>query len=151
MRPASLLKEALRSGTVAAAAMIPAGLLFQRFGFDVGRYGPKVATLLVGGPPAPVVLLLLHFVIGWIFALPLLVALVRFPRLAAQPVGAGAAYGLSFYLGANSLALPLFFGDPLPWLGGVRLVGPSLLIHLVYGISLGLTARNFAARASPRA
>ncbi len=60
-----------------------------------------------------------------------------------RPVLAGAAYGAAFYVVVNSLALPIYFGDPLPWQLGAATVLPSLFGHMVYGTSIGLTSKRF--------
>ena len=43
----------------------------------------------------------------------------------------------------NSLALPLAFGDPTPWQLGFGFIYPSLIVHMIFGLSIGLTARGF--------
>lgn len=136
-----LLKESVRSGTIASLAMMPFGLLFKLLDLRVGYYGPKLAAL-VFDEPTRFVLFAQHLVIGWVSALPLLLILVRFGRLAA-PAAIGATYGLAYYVVVNSLALPLLFADPTPWQLGFNVVYPSLLVHLVFGVSIGLTARRF--------
>lgn len=45
-------------------------------------------------------------------------------------------YGALYYVAVNSLALPLYFGDPLPWILGWAVVLPSLLVHVVFGVSV---------------
>ena len=55
----------------------------------------------------------------------------------------GAAYGAGFYLPVNSLALPWLFGDPTPWELGWNVVYPSLIVHVVYGVSVALASRRF--------
>ena len=103
-----LALEALRSGTIASLAMMPFGLLFKSMGLRVGHYGPKVGEALFGHQPdpwMPVLLLVQHFVIGWLSALPLLMFwLWRAPR--AVRLGDGLLYGLAYYLAVNALALP---------------------------------------------
>lgn len=141
MRHFSLFKEAIRSGTIASLVMMPFGLLFKLLDLRVGHYGPKVAALIFGHFSLAV-LLAQHLVIGWLSALPLLLILVRFQGFAA-PAVIGAAYGLAYYVAVNSLALPLFFGDPTPWQSGLDVIYPSLLIHVVFGMCIGLTARRF--------
>lgn len=148
MRHRALFKESVRSGTIAALAMMPFGFLFKLLGLRVGHYGPKLAALLFD-EPTWIVLLVQHLVIGWVSALPLLVILVRFRSLAA-PTAIGAAYGLAYYVVVNSFALPLFFGDPTPWQSGFNVIYPSLSVHVVFGACIGLTARGFVANESKR-
>lgn len=144
IRTTPLLKESVRSGMIASLAMMPFGFVFQFFGLRVGHYGPKFAELLFGTTAAPV-LFAQHLVIGWLSALPLLVLLLVLRR-AAAPVATGAGYGLLYYILVNSLALPLYFGDPLPWQLGLDVIYPSLVVHLVYGASIGITAKAFVVR-----
>lgn len=146
MRYLGYLKESIRSGTIAALVMMPFGLLFRFLDFRIGYYGPKLAAVLFGEPTRPL-LFAQHLVIGWISALPLLVIMVRLHKLSA-PISIGAAYGVAYYVAINSLALPIFFGDPTPWQLGFNFIYPSLLVHIVFGASIGFTARKFAANES---
>ena len=50
MRYFSLLKESVRSGTIAALVMMPFGLLLKFLDLRVGYYGPKFGALLFGEP-----------------------------------------------------------------------------------------------------
>jgi len=143
MRCLSYIKESVRSGTIAALVMMPFGFLFRLLELRVGYYGPKLGALLFG-EPTRFVLFLQHLVIGWVSALPLLLILVRLHGTAA-PMAIGAAYGLAYYVVVNSLALPLFFGDPTPWQLGFSFIYPSVLIHLVFGVCIGVTSRGFVA------
>lgn len=144
MRPADLLKESVRSGTIAALAMMPAGLLFKALGLRVGHYGPKLAEWLFG-EPTRALLFAQHIVLGWVSALPLLWLLPRVRGLRAR-LALGTLYGAAYYIALNSLALPWFFGDPTPWQLGVDVVYPSLLVHLVFGLSIAITSAAFVAR-----
>ncbi|MGB4061660.1 MAG: hypothetical protein WBK26_15755 [Burkholderiaceae bacterium] len=143
------LKEALRSGTIASLVMMPPGLAFQAVGLRVGHYGPKFAGLWVDNP-TPAFLFAQHLVLGWVSALPLLAWLAWSGRAAQRPVVAGALYGAAYYAVVNSLGLPWWFGDPTPWQLGPATVLPSLVVHTVYGASIGFTAAHFgfAARAA---
>jgi len=139
----SLIKESLRSGTIAALAMMPFGIVFKLLDLRVGYYGPKLGALLFG-EPTRFVLFLQHLAIGWMSALPLLFILVRL-RGRMAPTAIGAAYGLAYYVVVNSFALPLFFGDPTPWQLGFSFIYPSVLIHLVFGVCIGITSKKFVA------
>lgn len=138
-----LLKEALRSGTIASIAMMPFGFLFKALGLRVGRYGPKLGEFLFGLQPEPwmqVLLVAQHLVIGWLSAVPLLLFWRwTFPR--SPSLADGLLYGALYYLTVNALALPTIFGDTFPWQLGWSYVYPSLVVHLVFGLSLGVTAR----------
>ena len=128
---------ALVSGTAGSAAMMPFGTMLRRLGYSVNVYGQLLANALFGHPP-PWVLVAQHFVIGWSLALPplgLFAWLERFPRSVV-----GAAYGSVVWLALNSLALPLLFGRPTPWRLGSAAVWPSLLVHVVYGVSMWFVA-----------
>lgn len=149
MRYLPLLKESVFSGTIASLAMIPFGLIFQHFGQRVGHYGPQLAALLFEHPTL-FIRFTQHLVIGWLSALPLLLILLRFHRRFST-VAIGAMYGLAYYVLINSLALPLFFGDLTPWQLGFNFIYPSLIIHLVFGASIGWTARKFIAREASNA
>jgi hypothetical protein len=41
----------------------------------------------------------------------------------------------------NSLALPLYFGDELPWQQGIATIIPSLVIHIIFGACVGYFSR----------
>jgi len=144
MRLMPLLKESIRSGTIASLAMMPVGFLLQQLGLRVGHYGPKFAALFFNEPTL-VIQFVQHLLLGWISTLPLLLILLRLPRN-ISPLAMGAMYGLAYYVVVNSLALPLFFGDATPWQLGFSFIYPSVLVHLVFGISIGYTARKYVAR-----
>ena len=137
-----LLIESVRSGTLAALAMVPFGLAFRLSGLRIGYYGPKFASLFVNEPTRPL-LFIQHIVIGWISAVPL-VALISSSRANWSPAAVGTLYGIAYYVLVNSLALPLYFGDRLPWQIGIGTVLPSLVIHIVFGVTVGLLARRHA-------
>lgn len=145
-RPAKALAvESIRSGTVASLVIVPLSPLFKAMGLRIGHYGPKFAGLFVDDPQ-PWLLFVQHILIGWVSALPLLLMLVR-TGAGHWPIGAGAAYGAAYYVAVNSLALPVYFGDPLPWQLGAATVLPSLIGHIVFGMSIGLTSKRFVAQA----
>jgi uncharacterized membrane protein YagU involved in acid resistance len=144
MRYLPLLKESVISGTIASLMMMPFGLMFQHFGQRVGHYGPQLAALLFNHPTLAIQFSQ-HLVIGWLSALPLLLILLRLHRY-SSPVTIGAIYGLAYYVLINSLVLPFYFGDPTPWQLGFSYIYPSLIIHLVFGASIGFTARKFIVR-----
>ena len=137
--------EALRSGTIASVAMMPFGIFFKWLGLRVGHYGPKLGEVLFGAQPEPWMQILLlgqHFLIGWVSAVPLLVFwLWRSPR--AIRLVDGLVFGALYYVTVNALALPWVFGDPFPWQLGWPYIYPSLVVHLVFGLSIALTARAF--------
>ena len=140
------LVETLISGTVGAIAMLPAGLAFRAFEMRVGHYGPKLAELYLTAP-GPAVLFSQHIVIGWISAAPL----VLLPLHVASKrtfLFAGLIYGALYYLAINSLALPLYFRDPLPWKLGWTVVLPSLVVHLIFGAAVAYSIQRLRRRTS---
>ncbi len=144
-QPRKLFIEAIRSGTIASLVIVPLSPLFKALGLRIGHYGPKFAALFFADPQ-PWLLFLQHLVIGWVSALPLLVILVR-TSAGRLPLWAGVVYGAVYYVAVNSLALPVYFGDPLPWQLGAATVLPSLFGHVIYGVSIGLTSKGFVANA----
>jgi hypothetical protein len=133
----------ITSGTVAALAMMPFGFAFRTLGLRVGHYGPKFASLFIADP-GPLILFIQHVVLGWVSAMPLVgLLLLRHNRLA--PAVLGAIYGAGYYITVNSLALPLYFGDTLPWKLGVATVVPSLVVHIVFGAVVAM----MCSRATP--
>lgn len=142
----SITFESLVAGTVGAIAMMPAGYVFTELGLRVGHYGPKFATLYMSSP-GETALLVQHFVLGWISAIPLvLMPLHRMSLLKATI--AGIVYGALYYIVVNSLALPLYFGDELPWSLGWSVVYPSLIVHIIFGIAVAYTVRFMRNRAA---
>jgi len=144
----SWLRETLRSGTIASLVMMPPGFVFQWAGWRIGHYGPKVASWWAD-QPGPGLLFGQHLLIGWLSTLPLLWLLAR-TAVGHWPLVAGAAYGAAYYVAVNSLALPLMFGDRLPWQLGWQTILPSLVVHIVFGASIGITARRFIAEQRSR-
>ena len=66
--------------------------------------------------------------------------------LRANRLGDGLLYGLAYYVAVNALALPWLFDDAFPWQLGWSTIYPSLVVHLVFGVSIALTARMFGFR-----
>lgn len=143
VRWGALLAESVRAGTIAALAIVPLAPLFRAAGLRIGHYGPKFAALFFDNPQ-PWLLFLQHLVIGWVSAWPLLLVLLH-TRAGRWPVWTGAAYGAGYYVAVNSLALPLYFGDALPWQLGAGTMLPSLVGHVAFGAVVALAARRFVA------
>ena len=130
----TLTTESVAAGTVGALAMMPAGFLFRILEMRVGHYGPKFASLYLQAP-GPVALFIQHLVLGWVSAVPLcLLPLHRLPL--RRVLAVGSLYGAAYYVAINSLALPLYFEDPLPWGLGPAVVIPSLVVHVVFGAAV---------------
>lgn len=139
----ALLFESVRSGTIASLVIVPFNPLFKAAGLRIGHYGRKFAALFVEDPE-PWLLLVQHLVIGWISAVPLLLLLI-YTYAGRRSVLTGAAYGLAYYVAVNSLALPIYFGDELPWGMGAPTVLPSMFGHIVYGATIGWASKRFVA------
>ena len=126
--------EALVSGTFGSLAMMPFGTFFRVLEMRVGHYGPKFAALYLEDP-GRAALFVQHLVLGWVSALPLcLLPLHRLTILAA--LGAGSLYGAVYYVVVNSLVLPMYFSDPLPWNLGMTVIIPSLVVHIIFGAAV---------------
>ena len=84
--------------------------------------------------------LAVHFTLMAIMAAIFVLAANRFPRLKAQPVYWGVAYGLVTYVAMNLLVVPLRFGTfPTNPVG----IASQLLFHiLLVGIPIALIARR---------
>jgi len=141
-----LAAESVIAGTFGALAMMPIGFLFRLAEMRVGHYGPKFAALYLT-MPGPAALFLQHIVIGWLSAVPLVFAPLH-NMSTRQALGLGAAYGVLYYVLVNSLALPLHFGDPLPWNLGVAVVIPSLVVHIAFGAAVAYAAQFWRRRQS---
>ena len=138
--------ESVVAGTIGALAMIPAGFIFRALQMRVGHYGPKFAELYLSSP-GPAALFIQHIVLGWISAVPL--ALLPLHRMPGRTFSLlGAAYGALYYVVVNSLALPIYFGDVLPWSLGWSVVAPSLVVHVVFGVAVAHTVRYLRRRSS---
>ena len=148
MQLKALLIESVRSGTIASLAIVPLSPIFKTAGLRIGHYGPKFAALFFNDPQ-PWVLFVQHIVIGWLSALPLLLILLH-TSAKRWPLLAGAVYGAAYYTTVNSLALPMYFNDPLPWQLGAATVLPSLIGHALFGTAIGWTSKRFVAASSPR-
>ncbi len=138
--------ESVVAGTIGALAMMPAGFIFRALQMRVGHYGPKFAELYLSSP-GPAALFIQHIVLGWLSAVPL--ALLPLHRMRSCVVAlVGAAYGALYYVVVNSLVLPIYFGDMLPWSLGWSVVVPSLAVHVVFGVAVAHTVQFLRRRSS---
>ncbi|MES2949062.1 MAG: hypothetical protein V4858_11020 [Pseudomonadota bacterium] len=128
------------AGTVGALAMMPFGFAFRLAEMRVGHYGPKFAELYSSNP-GPMLLFAQHIVLGWISALPLVAVLTSVQGF-ARALLLGVLYGIAYYILINALALPIYFGDALPWSLGLATVLPSLVIHVVFGLAVAYAERG---------
>lgn len=147
--PRDLLAESIRSGTIASLLMMPFGFLFRVLDLRIGHYGKKLVEVAFGELPLPLFRTLViaeHFLIGWLSTAPLLIALLFTPaRSSKSLLWLGLAYGAGYYVVLNSWLLPVAFGDPSPWALGFNHIYPSLIVHLVFGVSIAFTAQRFVA------
>lgn len=144
MRMRTLITESVVAGTIGALAMMPAGLVFRALEMRVGHYGPKFAELYLASP-GPLGLFIQHVVLGWVSAVPM--ALLSLHTMARRTVALlGAAYGTMYYVVVNSLILPIYFGDVLPWSLGWSVIVPSLVVHVVFGIVTALSVQYLRRR-----
>lgn len=142
----SITIQSLIAGTVGALAMMPAGFIFRALEMRVGHYGSKFAELYLSSP-GPLALFTQHIVLGWLSAAPLvLLPLHRMPNRTVWLVGI--IYGALYYVIVNSLALPIYFGDELPWSLGWSVVVPSLVVHVVFGVAVAHTVRLLRRKSS---
>lgn len=137
-------RRVLLAGALGSLAMIPVGLAIRHLaGGSVNVYGELVVERLVGRV-VPWALVVEHFLVGWVFAVPL--AAVAPHARAGALVGAGLGYGVAVWVAVNSLALPWAFGRPTPWTLGWAAIWPSLTVHAAYGTVAGWSLARFAAR-----
>lgn len=129
------------AGMIASLAMIPVGGAFRLLGLRVGFYGPKFAGLYLESA-GPVALFLQHLALGWLSVVPLALIL-RLPIPGRHALTSGLLFGAAYYVVVNSLVLPWYFGDPSPWVLGFSTVMPSLMVHLVFGVSAAWVLRRF--------
>lgn len=90
--------------------------------------------------------MVMHFVNG-VIIFPLIYAFVLFSKLRGTPVIKGILWGVTLWLVAGLLVMPMmgagFFGTAN---GGIMAAGASLMGHIVYGALLGLIAGGSARR-----
>jgi len=142
----SVTIESLVAGTVGAIAMMPAGFLFTELGMRVGHYGPKFAALYLSAP-GELALFVQHMVLGWISAIPLVLTPLHSVSYSTLILW-GTVYGTFYYVVVNSLAMPLYFGDELPWNLGWSVVYPSLVVHIIFGVAVAYTVRYLRDRST---
>lgn len=141
-----LVRASVVAGLVAGAAMVPVGAVLRATGHAVNVYGELLTRSLLGSTPF-IALFALHAVISVALAVPF-VAVTRC-RGGAGPA-LGAAYGVASWAVLNATLLPLWYGRPTAWALGFAAVWPGLLVHLIYGITLGLVARRLGTSATCR-
>jgi hypothetical protein len=146
-RRASLAGLVLRAGVIGGVAMIPVGLLIRHLaGGTVNVYGELLLERLLGAVTAPA-LLVEHFLVSWVLALPLVLVAARLRGRVL--VALGLAYGVAIWAVVNSLALPWVFERSTPWALGWPAIWPSLTVHAVYGLAAACSLAG-SRRLSPR-
>lgn len=140
------MRASLVAGLVAGAAMMPVGAVLRATGHAVNVYGELLTRSLLGSTPF-IALFALHAVVSVTLAVPF-VAVTRC-RGGAGPA-LGAAYGVASWALLNATLLPLWYGRPTGWELGLVAVWPSLLVHLIYGVTLGFFARRLGTSATCR-
>jgi uncharacterized membrane protein YagU involved in acid resistance len=141
----SIRNEAFRSGTIAALVLIPLVLLSTLLNLNVNEMGMVVIERYFASECESVRLFLflgLHFLVSWLAAAPLLFLLLQSTRLPAWATGL--LYGAGFWLIATALLLPA------SWQNNLVNILPSLIVHLVYGLSIAMTSRRYVARQTAR-
>jgi len=136
--------EAIVSGTFGSLVMMPLGGLFRALEMRVGHYGPKFAALYLEDP-GRLALFAQHLVLGWVSALPLCMLPLHRCSFSAA-LGVGILYGVGYYVVVNSLALPLYFSDPLPWNLGIAVIIPSLVVHIAFGAAVAYVVHYLRGR-----
>lgn len=132
----------LIAGTLDILAAIGLTLLYGRKVDAMLRYvasGPFPSAREWGASGAWLGLAV-HFVLMAIMAAAFVLAADRMPRLKAQPVFWGIAYGLATYIAMNLVTVPLRFGTfPTSAIG----VATQLFCHIaLVGIPIALVARR---------
>jgi uncharacterized membrane protein YagU involved in acid resistance len=108
--------------------------------WHVWQYGGRIEKLFAD-EPTPIIGLFLHLAWAWILAVLLIVVLRKIASRA--PVLMGAALGATYYLLVNALALPMYFGDPLPWEQGLSYVVQPLIVLVSFGACVAYMSRRF--------
>lgn len=131
----------LAAGALDMLAAIGMTLAFGRQVDDMLRYvasGPFPDAQQWGAGGA-LLGLGVHFTLMAIMATVFVVAADRFPRLKAQPIYWGVAYGLVTYVAMNLIVVPLRFGTTPSAVG----IASQLLFHIILvGIPMALIARR---------
>jgi len=131
----------LVAGTLDILAAIGMTLAFGRPVDAMLRYvasGPFPDAKQWGASGAAIGLAV-HFALMAIMATAFVLAANRLPRLKAQPVYWGVAYGLVTYVAMNLIVVPLRFGTTPSAIG----IASQLLFHiLLVGIPIALIARR---------
>jgi len=129
----AIARMAVEGGLVAGIAMMPFGAVLRALGHQVNVYGELMVRAFLGSAPMPAQLVF-HVVVSITLAIPF-VAFARWRG--GMSLVAGAIYGVLSWAALNATLLPLWFERPTGWALGLEMIWPSLLVHLVYGVSLG--------------
>lgn len=143
-RRRAIARRCLVAGLVAGAAMVPFGMALRAAGRPVNVYGELLVRALLGSAP-PVALAALHVAVSVSLAAPFVLASER--RRLGPAWGVG--YGVASWALVNATVLPLWFSRPTAWSLGPAAAWPSLLVHAVYGLVLGLWVARDQPPSSP--
>ena len=139
--PRTIARVSIEGGLVAGIAMMPFGAVLRALGYQVNVYGELMVRALLGSAPM-LAQLVFHVVVSITLASPF-VLFARW-RGGANHVP-GAIYGVLSWAALNATLLPLLFERPTGWALGFEVIWPSLLVHVVYGMTLGaMTARRMS-------
>lgn len=96
----------------------------------------------------PIAGMIMHFLVGSVI-FGLIYAFVLFRFLPGAPWQKGLLSGVIFWLGLETLMMPMMGGGLFSsQMGGMKIVVAALIAHLVYGAALGLIAGSTAAKPS---
>lgn len=129
-----IARMAVVGGLVAGIAMMPFGAVLRALGHQVNVYGELMVRSVLGSTPM-LAQLVFHVAVSITLAIPF----VLFARWrGGASVVAGGIYGVLSWAVLNATLLPLWFDRTTGWALGFEVIWPSLLVHLVYGVSLGV-------------
>lgn len=120
-------------------AMVPLGLGLRASGRPVNVYGELLVRSILG-TASPVALAALHALVSVALAAPFVLA--SWHRRFGPLWGAG--YGALSWAVLNATVLPVWFSRPTAWELGLGAAWPSLAVHVVYGLVLGVAVDRTA-------
>lgn len=129
-----IARMSVKGGLVAGIAMMPFGAVLRALGHQVNVYGELMVRSVLGHTPM-LAQLVFHIAVSITLAIPfVLVARWR----GSASVVAGGLYGMLSWAMLNATLLPLWFERPTGWALGFGVTWPSVLVHVVYGVVLGV-------------
>lgn len=141
-----IVSAAILIFVLATADLVFAGTYWhQLFGLPFPRLLQNIASGLLGkqafagGMPTVLLGLLLHFVMMAMMVGAYYVVSARFNALRERPWQYGLLYGLVLYVVMNVVVLPLSAAPKTPFVPSWII--SSIVVHLVIGVSIALSAR----------